>query len=353
MALAGMCSLAVLATPGLMVTDAHAVAPGSCGSVLLAGSSWLKGLGVAVHSNGSHEGTGVSCSSKLSYVKGVRAGGEWQCVELVNRLYLSRAWIEGHWAGNGDQLYANAPNGLKKQPNGSVSYLAPGDVISVKEYRNGTYEGGHAAVVDASSKVTSGIVSVVSQNSGSPSNATPQRTASITRGAVVYAGGASGKWSYKVVGVIHAPNSATTAKATNHLFAVNSAGTVRETYWKSGGTRHESTSIPAWSGTVGLAAYQSSDGVNHLFAVNSAGTVRETYWKSGGTRHESTSIPAWSGTVGLAAYQSSDGVNHLFAVNSAGTVRETYWKSGGTRHESTSIPAWSGTVGLAAYQSSR
>ena len=62
---------------------AHAQSPGPCGTVLLAGSSWLNGGGVDVKSNGAYEGLGTSCDG----------GSHFQCVELVNRLYAAKGWI--------------------------------------------------------------------------------------------------------------------------------------------------------------------------------------------------------------------------------------------------------------------
>jgi hypothetical protein len=98
--------------------------------------SWvIPGGGVDVFSNGpADEGTGNSCGGNtLSTVGGVVAGYEWQCVEFINRLYLSRGWISGQqggstpaWPGDaGPAFYNNAPANLSKQQNGSVSYLGP------------------------------------------------------------------------------------------------------------------------------------------------------------------------------------------------------------------------------------
>ena len=197
---------------GQLVTAGQALAapPGACGTVQLAGSTWLaaRGGGVDVYSNGPDQGTGSDCSSTKSYVHGVLAGEEWQCVELINRLYLAKGWISSTWFGDGGQpLYDNAPGSLSKEPNGSVSYLGPGDVITLNEYLNGSFIGGHAAIVDNASNQTSGTVNVVSQNSGSTTDATPQRTASLSGGSITYAGGVSGPYSYAVVGVIHAPSA--------------------------------------------------------------------------------------------------------------------------------------------------
>ena len=58
----GIVGLALTATASVFATSrAFAVSPGSCGSVLLSGSSWLGGSGVSIMSNGSDERTGASC----------------------------------------------------------------------------------------------------------------------------------------------------------------------------------------------------------------------------------------------------------------------------------------------------
>ncbi len=198
---------------GLGAAAAHAavtVSPGSCGTVLLAGSSWLGGNGVDVKSNGSDEGTGSDCSGSLSYVNGVQAGEEWQCPELINRLYLTRGWITSTWHGDaGYPLYDDTPSNLTKQPNGSVSYLGPGDVVIINVYHDGTPDGGHALIVNDSSDVTSGTVDLVSQNGGDPTNATPQVNGTISGGSVSVGGGGDG-WTYATIGVVHAPTSFTT-----------------------------------------------------------------------------------------------------------------------------------------------
>ena len=60
--LLGVTAMAVpVAIAVVPASPAGAVAPGACGSVLVSGGSWLGGGGVDVHSNGSDEGTGVSC----------------------------------------------------------------------------------------------------------------------------------------------------------------------------------------------------------------------------------------------------------------------------------------------------
>jgi hypothetical protein len=89
----------------------------------------------------------------------VKAGMEWQCVELVNRLYITKGWISSLWAGDGDDLYATAPKTLLEQPQRSITYLAPGDVIGFDGPA-----GGHAAVV---SEVVGSSITLVNQNTSS------------------------------------------------------------------------------------------------------------------------------------------------------------------------------------------
>ncbi len=195
------------ALPLPVASAAPSVNPGSCGSVLLAGSAWLGGRGVNVKSNGADEGLGSDCSSAHSYVNGVLAGDEWQCPELVSRLYLSQGWIHATWAGDaGQPLWNNTPGNLSKQANGQVSYLGPGDVVIINVFDNGTSDGGHALVVNDSSHVTSGTVDLVSQNSGAPGNAKPQVSGTISGGKVSIGGGGGG-WTYQTIGVVHAPST--------------------------------------------------------------------------------------------------------------------------------------------------
>ena len=196
-----------------------AVNPGSCGSVLLAGSSWLGGQGVDVKSNGQYQGKGTPCGG-TNYVNGVESGLEWQCAELVNRLYLTRGWISTDWPGNGgrsspaarDSMYDEAPGSLSKQPNGSISYLAPGDAVSINVYDGGVFQpDGHVLI--ANDSVTSGGVTLVSQNGGDPGNAIVTTSATLSGGTLTIP--ASGSWSYQVIGVVHAPSDLVFIKTKN------------------------------------------------------------------------------------------------------------------------------------------
>ena len=172
--------------------------------------SWvILGGGVNVNSNGSaDEGTDGDCASGQSMVNGVPAGEEWQCPEFINRLYLTKGWISGTWSGDaGQPMWNDAPASLSKQANGSVSYLGPGDVVLINVYMNGSFYGGHALVVNDSSDVSSGTVSLVSQNSGYLASSEPVVQGTITGGSVTVGGGSS-TWSYSTIGVVHAPAAA-------------------------------------------------------------------------------------------------------------------------------------------------
>jgi len=64
-------------------------------------------------------------------------------------------------------MYDEAPTGLSRQPNGSISYVGPGDVVSMNVFDDGVFEAdGHVGVANTAGRVTSGQVDIVSQNSG-------------------------------------------------------------------------------------------------------------------------------------------------------------------------------------------
>jgi CHAP domain len=170
------------------------------GTVELSGSDWLGGDGVNVYSNGASVGDDAGNNYVTNSAgASVLSGEEWQCVELVNRLYLTRGWITGHWSGNGDQLYQNAPGGLTKQANGSISQLAPGDVISLRDATTGTAgdDGGHAAIV---SSVSGSTVDLVNQNTPDVDS-----SAILSNGTLTMNGWAG----YHVIGAIDAPSTTT------------------------------------------------------------------------------------------------------------------------------------------------
>jgi surface antigen len=188
-----------LAPPALATTKC-AEQPGDFGTEYWS-AAWPGFTGVPVYSNDDARykyGTYVAPNSCYNYVttpsgKSVESGLEWQCVELVNRLYITKGWITTNWSGNGNALYKNASTiGLTswKQPQGSITYLAPGDVIS---FDSGKY--GHAAVV---SDVKGSAITLVNQNT--------QRSQTISNGTFANGKFTLNTWKgFTAIGVIHAP----------------------------------------------------------------------------------------------------------------------------------------------------
>jgi hypothetical protein len=205
--------LLMLLTPaaGKAAPSVPETGSGACGTTLLAGSKWLHGLGVDIYSNGALQGQGTSCGG-LNYVNGTQTGYEWQCVELIDRLYLTRGWISSYWSGNGgdsalganDSMYDQAPSSLTKQPNTAISYVGPGDVVSVNEYINGVFQpDGHVFIVNTAGQVTSGKVSLVSQNFGTASAPIVKSSGKLSGGTLTIP--ALGTLTFQVIGVVHAP----------------------------------------------------------------------------------------------------------------------------------------------------
>jgi len=177
---------------------AYSAAPASaapaCDAVLISGSAWLGGQGVDVRSNGPNTGTGSSCRGYTTNLSASppQWGNGWQCVELVNRLYMSRGWISGTWTGNGADMYNTAPTTLSKQPQGSISYIAPGDVVV---FGTNFFSGfGHAGVVGTTSGTTGQLYS---QNTGTTVWSLSLSAESLTAPGVATAA--------QIIGVVHRP----------------------------------------------------------------------------------------------------------------------------------------------------
>ena len=260
------------------------VAPGRCGSVLLLGSSWLGGAGVDVYSNGPDEGTSGDCKpSSLNSVNGIPTGEKWQCVELINRLYLTKGWISSTWHGDaGTPFWNNTPGNLLKQPNGSVSYLGTGDVVIINEIHDGSTSG-HVLIVNDSSNVSNGTVDLVSQNSGNPSNATPQKTGTIA-GGIVTVLGSGGGYTYQTVGVVHAPTPPTVgvdSSGNQYVFWEGLGGGMWEKSYSGGRWNVPVLVLPA--GTMGSppAVAVHVNGEQDVFWKGRDGNLWET-WYTGG-----------------------------------------------------------------------
>ena len=179
---------------------------GNFGTELL-GSAWPgRFTGVPVYSNGPSSSYDNGCENKATTPNGVTVptGTEWQCVELVNRLYVTKGWINTTWYGDGDTMWNRAPDGLKGVRQGSISYLAPGDVVSIDAQPppvDGVQqpEEPHVLIVSA---VNGSMLTFVSQNAGT-TTARVTTSGTLSGGTLTMA--TRGGWNYPVKGVVHAP----------------------------------------------------------------------------------------------------------------------------------------------------
>jgi hypothetical protein len=133
----------------------------------------------------------------------VNTGLEWQCVELVNRLYAAKGWITTRWTGSGNTMYSTAPAQFKKEPQNSITYLAPGDVVSFNTGKSG----GHVAIV--SSVSANNAITFVNQNTP---KADVYSSGQLSGGKLTMSGWAS---TFAPIGVVHAPGLKRPAQPTN------------------------------------------------------------------------------------------------------------------------------------------
>jgi hypothetical protein len=186
--------------PMLVPAPIRAVTDCSPNGIKYAGANWLKGAGVNVCNPGSggynyvHNMHGASTLS----------GSKWQCVEMVNRLYLTRGWTTAFWQGNGNTLVNHMPQGLTRHNNRSVSSINPGDVITLD---NGAL--GHAAIVN--SVAMSGgrtTITIINQNTQQVGSSAYIAAGSLANGNAYLK---MNSWDgYLVQAVIHSPGSGTT-----------------------------------------------------------------------------------------------------------------------------------------------
>jgi hypothetical protein len=158
------------------------------------GPRWPGGFrAVPVYSNGV-SGSFTDClhSTRTPEGRVVLDGYRWQCVELVDRLYLAKGWIEATWRGNGNQMYFTAPRKFRRQRQGHISYVHPGDVISFNAPGGGY---GHAAVIG---RVQGNYLTIVNQNT----NRASMLSHAYLRGGRIDMVGWAG---WQPIGVVHAP----------------------------------------------------------------------------------------------------------------------------------------------------
>jgi hypothetical protein len=182
----------------ITATPASATTP-MCGESLLPGGSWMNGQGVDVRSNGQYTNQATDCGSFVANMSAnpPQMGDGWQCVELAQRLYNTRGWYSGTFAGVGAaaDIYAQAVAGnlsnMSAKANGSITSIAPGDMI-VHGTGDVNSSAGHVAIVDY---VSGSTVHAVQQNAGSTTVSYTLNSGTLTGGSgsdikgVVHAGG--------------------------------------------------------------------------------------------------------------------------------------------------------------------
>src|SRR5450631_3199615 len=187
----------------VLVRTANPAAAAVCSAVEVAAGSWLGGGGVVVHSNGSDQGTGNSCTRLSSGDPSALDGYGWQCVELATRLYAVKGWGSVHADGGaaagayryGARYIPEGSPGLAFHPNGSGYLPVPGDLI-IEVFSSGW---GHVSIVD---QRVGNSVYAVEQNA----SLTGRHTYILTDSTL------SGQYGTSVRGFMHA--AANTASAT-------------------------------------------------------------------------------------------------------------------------------------------
>lgn len=250
------------------------------GTVEVSGANWLGGEGVDIYSNGNSASNSAGNNYMTINNKSVLVGEKWQCVELINRLYLSRGWTGETWWGNGNQMYEKAPSHLTKEANGSIVGLKVGDVISFSHMSDGV---GHAAIVNS---ISGSTVQIANQNTTAVFSSA---TLSADKKTLVMAG-----WSgYDIIGVIHKPvgdgsGGGGSGTASPRLSAVQHGAELST--FKRGGDKAiwKNTWQPAsnaWSGWSSLQGVLAGDpaaisygGGLHVFAVSDNGQLVQKYW---------------------------------------------------------------------------
>ena len=245
--LASMASPFVVSGAAQTLSVVHSAACGGDGGnygARLLGSAWPGGFtGVPVHSNGSDSRYDEGCENSATSPSGatIPTGTKWQCTELVNRLYVTKGWINTTWPGDGDTMWTKAPDGLQGVPQGSISYVSPGDVVSINVYDSGSLQAdGHVLVVSA---VSGSAVTYVSQNAGQNTVATVTSSGALSDGKLTV--DRSGAWTYAVLGIVHAPTvrggplsrpfAVDRSSASMDVFFRTPSGGLAEDYWTSAG----------------------------------------------------------------------------------------------------------------------
>jgi len=293
-----------------------------------------------VYSNGVSvdDDEGASCVSVSGALGGsgcsagtVYAGEMYQCVELINRLYLTRGWITGTWWGNGSTLKNNLPSTVTYQSNGSITYLNPGDVITLDDGGDG-----HAGVINTvtwNSTNNDYDVQIVNQN-------TPDvySSATLSNKTLTMVGWAG----YTVQGVGHHPASGGLGGGSNTgRPAAVQYGSEMDVYVIGGGNLYKDTYGSGWGGFSELSggnlvgspmamvytngSYSEMD----VFAVGSDGTVYKDTWNGSVWTFGNLGKPSGTNLVGnpmamewtSGSYQELD----VYVTGADGNVYKDTW----------------------------
>lgn len=128
--------------------------PGAAdGAMIYAGTCWYGGHGVDIYANGNNT-----------------HGTKWQCTELARRFWWAMGWAPTTWHGGvGATLWSyETPPGAISEPQGQITQLAAGDILSMNWVLSGGSMSatGHVGLVNAITKNDDGTykVEMVSQN---------------------------------------------------------------------------------------------------------------------------------------------------------------------------------------------
>lgn len=320
-------------------------------------ANWMtsNGGGVDVYSNGNTADL-RDCSGNIvsTYaaackrsVNGVVSGAENQCVELFNRLYLTKGWISSTWTGNGDELYnvSPLPTGFTEEDSTHTTFINPGDAITFSNVGSG-----HVVMVDS---VSGSTVNVVSQNTQGVLW-TVNWNASTHTLTQTYLG-----ISYNVQGIIHRPNSGTTYPDGTYLHATDSGGIyvvaggapMYVSSWANVGGSHPYTdttqsvinSMPTYprNGTY-IHAYTTGG----VYDVAGGAAMHVTSWSNVGGSHPYTDVDAWVITNQLRQYPFDGTYLHayttgaIYVVAGGSAMYVSSWANVGGTHPTTDVDSW-------------
>ncbi len=314
----------------------HAVAVCNPNGAFLYGTdpSWLNGSAVDVCNNGgvSTNDYGASCFTKSGGGGGsgcpsgtIYNGDGWQCVELVNRLYLTKGWTTSTWSGNGNTLVNNVPSGLTAQNSGSVSSVNPGDVITLNY---GSY--GHAAIINTID--ANGTLHIINQNT---SQSNVNSSATLANGTSLSGGNAAynmvGWANYTVQSIIHHQN---TQSLTTPRLAPLQYNSEMDVYKRGSDNAIWGDTIQSgsnnWGGWHslggGLASNPSSDQYGSemdVFATNSSGILyQKSYQPTSGWGSWTQRANSMAGDPASIVF---NGNLYVFSRGTDGNLYTVYW----------------------------